>query len=294
MTVVVHTRKDYWALMEGAPDNEARGDRACVPTMGALHAGHMQLVTAARELVGPRGQVVVTIFVNPTQFGASEDLASYPRPFHEDVAQCVTAGVDIVFAPTVEEMYPGGARLDTMTSVHPGPVGEILEAVDRPGHFAGMLTVVAKLLNITQPQHAFFGEKDYQQLALITSMVADLNMPVTVHGVPTVRDADGVALSSRNTYLSESERVIAQSIPAALRAAQRTEGTVADKVQVAQAHLSAEIDVHYLEAMSNDLSARLDPPQVPVSGRLLFAGNVGSTRLIDNMDIGAGGTGDTA
>lgn len=289
MTVVAHTRSEYAALAGRGRDDRPAGERAVVPTMGALHAGHMRLVDAARELVGPYGEVVVTIFVNPTQFGAGEDLASYPRPFHQDIQLCTEAGVDLVFAPLIEEMYPRGTGLATMSNVAPGPVGEILEGVDRPGHFTGVLTVVSKLLNITQPQHALFGEKDYQQLALINNMVIDLDMPVQIHGVPTVRDSDGVALSSRNAYLTESEREIAQSIPVALTAAQHATGTVAEKLAAAHALLSPQIDLGYLEAMTNDLTARLNPDSVAESGRILFAGRVGTTRLIDNCAINPGG-----
>lgn len=283
MTVVVHTRSEYAAWV-GLTNSE----RACVPTMGALHAGHLQLVKEARKIVGDSGQVVVTIFVNPTQFGANEDLASYPRSLTEDIALCTEAGVDLVFAPLVPEMYPDGATLNSMTSVQPGPVGEILEALDRPDHFAGMLTVVAKLFNITQPKHAFFGEKDYQQLALVKNMVRDLNMPVTVHGVSTVRDADGVALSSRNANLSAVDRHVARSIPVALAAAQNLAGTVAGKLGLAQELLSEKIEIMYLEALSNDLSARLDSSMVADSGRILFAGRVGTTRLLDNCNVSAG------
>lgn len=283
MTVVVHTRSEYAAWV-GLTNSE----RACVPTMGALHAGHLQLVKEARKIVGDSGQVVVTIFVNPTQFGANEDLASYPRSLPEDIALCTEAGVDLVFAPLVPEMYPDGATLNFMTSVQPGPVGEILEALDRPDHFAGMLTVVAKLFNITQPKHAFFGEKDYQQLALVKNMVRDLNMPVTVHGVTTVRDADGVALSSRNANLSDVDRHVARSIPVALAAAQNLAGTVGEKLGLAQELLSEKIEIMYLEALSNDLSARLDSSMVADSGRILFAGRVGTTRLLDNCNVSAG------
>ena len=285
MTVVAHTIAEYAAL-----SGRVSGQRAFVPTMGALHEGHIALIRAAREKVGPEGEVVVSIFVNPTQFTATEDLSKYPRPFNEDVHACTEAGVDVVFAPLAEEMYPGGVGLDSITNVEPGPVGQILEALDRPGHFAGMLTVVNKLFNITQPQYAVFGEKDYQQLALVSSMVRDLNMPVTVHGVATVRDSDGVALSSRNTYLSEAEREVARSIPVALTAAQTTVGTVAEKLEAAQAALSLEVSVMYLEAMTRDLSARLNPATVPDSGRILFAGVVGTTRLIDNCNINSGDT----
>lgn len=283
MTVVVHTRSEYAAWV-----GQNNSERACVPTMGALHAGHLQLVKEARKIVGDSGQVVVTIFVNPTQFGANEDLTSYPRSLPEDIALCTEAGVDLVFAPLVPEMYPDGATLNFMTSVQPGPVGEILEALDRPDHFAGMLTVVAKLFNITQPKHAFFGEKDYQQLALVKNMVRDLNMPVTVHGVTTVRDADGVALSSRNANLSDVDRHVARSIPVALAAAQNLAGTVAEKLGLAQELLSEKIEIMYLEALSNDLSARLDSSMVADSGRILFAGRVGTTRLLDNCNVSAG------
>lgn len=290
MTLVVPTRSEYAAVAGRVRSGHPVGERACVPTMGALHAGHIQLAKEARKIVGDSGEVVVTIFVNPTQFGVHEDLASYPRPLSEDIARCTEAGVDLVFAPLVEEMYPGGATLDSMTSIHPGPVGEILEAVDRPNHFAGMLTVVAKLLNITQPHHAFFGEKDYQQLALVKNMVRDLNMPVKVHGIATVRDSDGVALSSRNAYLSNREREVAQSIPRALTAAQNEVGTVAQKLAAARALLSDEIELIYLEAMTNDLSDRLNPAAIADSGRILFAGRVGTTRLIDNCDINSKGS----
>jgi pantoate--beta-alanine ligase len=153
-----------------------------------------------------------------------------------------------------------------------------------------MLTVVAKLLNITQPHHAFFGEKDYQQLALVKNMVRDLNMPVKVHGIATVRDSDGVALSSRNAYLSNAEREVARSIPRALTAAQNEVGTVGQKLTAAQALLSDEIELIYLEAMTSDLSDRLNPAAIADSGRILFAGRVGTTRLIDNCDLNSKGS----
>jgi len=282
VTVVAHTRAEYATLSGRAP-----GEKAVVPTMGALHAGHLKLVEHARESVGSQGEVVVTIFVNPTQFGIQEDLASYPRPFMNDIQLCTQAGVDLVFAPLVEEMYPSNSSLSAMTSVEPGPIGDILEGADRPGHFSGVLTVVAKLLNITQADHSFFGEKDYQQLALITNMVKDLDFPVQVHGVPTVRDSDGLAMSSRNTYLSESERVTAGLIPQALFAAQSLRGTVADKLALVRETLSTDIEISYIEAMSLDLSARLTDDSIPETGRLLIAANIGSTRLIDNCAINA-------
>lgn len=292
MTVIAHTIAEYSAFSGRLP-----GARAFVPTMGALHAGHMKLVEQAREQVGPEGEVVVSIFVNPTQFGANEDLAQYPRPFLDDVRLCTEHGVDLVFAPLVEEMYPDGIGFDSvttgttktqMTMVTANQLSSILEGADRPGHFSGVLTVVAKLFNITAPDHAFFGEKDYQQLALIRAMVRDLNFPLTVHGVPTVRDHDGLAMSSRNVYLRPEERERALTIPQALNVAQRAEGTVGDKLDAARSVLSPDIEIAYLEAMTVDLSQRLNPVVVADSGRILIAAKVGATRLLDNTDIHAG------
>ncbi|MEU9121204.1 pantoate--beta-alanine ligase [Streptomyces sp. NPDC048506] len=192
------------------------GARAVVMTMGALHEGHATLVRAARRRVGPQGQVVVTVFVNPLQFGAGEDLDRYPRTLDEDVVLAVAAGADVVFAPPVDEVYPGGEPQIRITA---GPMGTLLEGASRPGHFDGVLTVVAKLLHLTAPDLAFFGQKDAQQLAVITRMAADLNFPVEIVGVPTVREEDGLALSSRNRYLSTPERRTALVLSAALFAA---------------------------------------------------------------------------
>lgn len=252
-----------------------------VPTMGALHEGHMALVEAARRT--PGAVVVVSIFVNPLQFGPGEDLDAYPRTLDEDVARLAGAGVELVFAPTAAAMYPNGPG----TTVRPGPTGEILDGAARPGHFAGMLTVVAKLFNIVTPHQAFFGEKDYQQLVLIRQMVADLNMDVRVAGVPTIRESDGLAMSSRNRFLSEEERELATTINAALVA-----GTFAAKGG-AQAVLDAaravmaerpQIAIDYLELRAGDLG---DPPDEG-SGRLLVAARVGTTRLIDNVGVAIG------
>lgn len=189
------------------------GRRAVVMTMGALHEGHATLVRTAREQAGPEGQVVVTVFVNPLQFGANEDLDRYPRTLDADLAIAEAAGADAVFAPSVEEVYPGG---DPQVRITAGPMGERLEGATRPGHFDGMLTVVAKLLHLTRPDLALFGQKDAQQLALIRRMVTDLNFPVEVAGVPTVREDDGLALSSRNRYLSAAERSVALALSRAL------------------------------------------------------------------------------
>ncbi|MER5887478.1 pantoate--beta-alanine ligase, partial [Streptomyces sp. NPDC001941] len=192
------------------------GTRAVVMTMGALHEGHATLIRAARAQAGPDGQVVVTVFVNPLQFGAGEDLDRYPRTLDADLELARAAGADAVFAPAVDEVYPGG---EPQVRISGGPMGERLEGASRPGHFDGMLTVVAKLLHLTRPDLAFFGQKDAQQLAMITRMVRDLNFPVEVVGVPTVREADGLALSSRNRYLSDAERRTALALSAALFAA---------------------------------------------------------------------------
>ncbi|MFJ3518693.1 MULTISPECIES: pantoate--beta-alanine ligase [unclassified Streptomyces] len=189
------------------------GRRAVVMTMGALHEGHATLIRTAREQAGPEGQVVVTVFVNPLQFGAGEDLDRYPRTLDADLAIAEEAGADAVFAPAVDEVYPGG---DPQVRITAGPMGGRLEGATRPGHFDGMLTVVAKLLHLTRPDLALFGQKDAQQLALIRRMVTDLNFPVEVVGVPTVREEDGLALSSRNRYLSAAERHTALALSRAL------------------------------------------------------------------------------
>lgn len=260
--------------------------RAFVPTMGALHQGHLDLVDASRALVGKDGEVVVSIFVNPTQFGHATEVSQYPRTLESDLAQCEASGVDIVIAPSVSEMYPGGTQTSQYVSVQPGPVGSILEGVDRPGHFAGVLTIVAKLLNIVQPNFATFGEKDYQQLALISHMVQQLNFPVKVVGVQTRREPDGLAMSSRNTFLNPKQRAEAVSISRALFAAQSVEGNIDAKLSAARDLLSEQIETSYLVAMTPDLSRKLDGTEIAMEGRILFAGVLGSTRLIDNMMIG--------
>ncbi|MET7779317.1 pantoate--beta-alanine ligase [Streptomyces mirabilis] len=190
-----------------------RGSRTVVMTMGALHEGHATLIRAAREIAGPEGEVVVTVFVNPLQFGAGEDLDRYPRTLDADLKIAEEAGADAVFAPFVDEVYPGG---DPQVRLSAGPMGERLEGAVRPGHFDGMLTVVAKLLHLTRPDAALFGQKDAQQLALIRRMVRDLNFGVEIVGVPTVREEDGLALSSRNRYLSSEERRTALALSQAL------------------------------------------------------------------------------
>ncbi|MFI6057676.1 pantoate--beta-alanine ligase [Streptomyces sp. NPDC051286] len=192
------------------------GPRALVMTMGALHEGHATLIRAARTAAGPDGQVVVTVFVNPLQFGEAADLHRYPRTLDADLAVAGAAGADAVFAPSVDEVYPGG---EPQVRINAGPMGERLEGASRPGHFDGMLTVVAKMLHLTRPDAAFFGQKDAQQLALIRRMVRDLNFPVEIVGVETVREADGLALSSRNRFLDAEERHTALALSRALFAA---------------------------------------------------------------------------
>jgi pantoate--beta-alanine ligase len=260
--------------------------RAFVPTMGSLHQGHIDLVDAARDLVGPDGEVVLSIFVNPTQFASAGQVADYPRTLESDLAKCEAAGVDIVFAPSVEEMYPDGIQTSAYVSVQPGPLGLVLEGVDRPGHFAGVLTIVAKLLNLTQPNFTTFGEKDYQQLVLISQMVQQLDFPVKVEGVQTRRESDGLAMSSRNAFLDPAQRLQATSIARALFAARSVEGSIDTKLKAARAELSGEISTSYLTVMSNDLSGELAGTEIEPEGRLLFAGSLGATRLIDNIPIG--------
>ncbi|MDI3388909.1 pantoate--beta-alanine ligase [Streptomyces sp. B-S-A8] len=205
-TRLLHTARELRALTH-------EGRRAVVMTMGALHDGHATLVRHAREVAGPDGQVVVTVFVNPLQFGAGEDLDRYPRTLDADLKVAEQAGADAVFAPGVDEVYPGG---EPQVRISAGPMGERLEGAARPGHFDGMLTVVAKLLHLTAPDLALYGEKDAQQLALIRRMVRDLNFPVEIVGVPTVRESDGLALSSRNRYLAPDERRTALALSTAL------------------------------------------------------------------------------
>ena len=253
---------------------------ALVPTMGALHEGHRELIRHARRMPGA-GVVAVSIFVNPLQFGPNEDLARYPRPLEADLQTCRDEGVELVFAPGVDDMYPAGAAT---TTVDPGPLGAELEGAVRPGHFAGVLTVVAKLFHIVAPDVAFFGEKDYQQLVFIKRMVDDLNFPLAVVGVPTVREPDGLALSSRNAYLSPEQRPLAATLQRALGAGAGVSARGPEAVlSTARAVLAAEpaSDVDYLELRDPDLGR---DPQAG-RARLLVAARVGTTRLIDNIAI---------
>lgn len=256
------------------------GSLALVPTMGALHAGHLALVERARALAE---HVVVSIFVNPTQFGAGEDLDAYPRPFAEDQLLLAEAGVALLWAPTPAVIYPDGFA----TSVRVEGLREPLCGATRPGHFNGVATVVVKLLNQVRPDLAVFGEKDWQQLAVIRRAVRDLNITVDIEGVATVREADGVALSSRNRYLSPDERAAAAALPAALTEAAgaiRNGEPVAVALGRARAGLAhAGLDLEYLELRDG---ATLETAEGPSSGaRLFVAARLGSTRLIDNRPL---------
>lgn len=250
--------------------------RAVVMTMGALHDGHAELVRRARAGVGVDGEVIVTIFVNPLQFGASEDFATYPRTLQEDLRLCEESGASGVYAPDVTDVYPDGER----TTIQPGPLAEILEGVARPGHFTGMATVVGALMLITRPHQALFGEKDYQQLTIVRQMVTDLHMGVEIIGVPTVRESDGLAMSSRNRYLSAEERIWAASIPRALAAGAQCTRVDAITTAVRDA-LDPHIRVDYVDVRTPSLA----PMDAPGPGRLLIAGYAGTTRLLDNREV---------
>ncbi len=278
LPVVARTRADLDAALRGG--RAAGTGVGLVPTMGALHAGHAALVRRARA---EAGTVVVSVFVNPLQFGPGEDLDRYPRTFEDDLVVCRAEGVDVVFAPSVEEVYPGGEPLVT---VDPGPLGSELEGATRPGHFRGVLTVVAKLLGLVRPDLALFGEKDYQQLVLVRRMAADLCTGVDVVGVETVREDGGLALSSRNAYLDPDQRVAARALSSALRAGAeagpRGERAVLDAARSVLAGAPG-LDVDYLVLRPADLSG---PPAA--DARLLVAARVGGTRLLDNVAVRLG------
>ena len=260
--------------------------RAVVLTMGALHAGHAQLVREARARVGPDGHVTVTVFVNPAQFAPGEDLARYPRTLEADVELCAREGADLVFAPSAEAIYRDGAPTVT---VDPGPLGTLLEGAIRPGHFRGVLTVVAKLISLTSPDLVVFGEKDYQQLVLVRRMVRDLDLAVQVVGVETVRDADRLATSSRNVFLTDQQRRVAVVVPQALDvgvSTARAGGTARDVVSAVQTFLDEHPDVitDYAVVTDPDLGA---PPETG-SARLILAVRVGDVRLLDNAPLELG------
>ena len=284
MTVVASTRGELAALRSQVVDSAGGGSIAVVMTMGALHAGHAELIRRARD----RARVViVTDFLNPLQFAPGEDLDKYPRTFDADLQLCREERVDLLFAPTPDVIYPHD---DQLVRVSAGPVGDVLEGDSRPGHFDGVVTVVAKLLHLTSPDLAYFGQKDAQQLWLIDRMVRDLDFPVEVVSVPTVRDEAGLALSSRNVDLDASDRSAARalsgSLQAGVRAAQRgAESSLAAAREVLAAEGGVRLD--YLELVEPFSFASVSPDY---SGEalLLVAAFVGRTRLIDNVRLRLG------
>ncbi|MBB6484981.1 pantoate--beta-alanine ligase [Rhizobium lusitanum] len=272
-------------LRERLAEHRRSGRRiGLVPTMGYLHAGHMELVSRAKT---ENDVVVTSIFVNPLQFGANEDLAKYPRDLERDSAMLRQAGVDFLFAPEVADMYP--RPMETVVDVP--TLGAELEGAVRPGHFAGVATVVTKLFNIVQPDSAYFGEKDYQQVAIIRRMVEDLAQPVRVVPVPTVRDADGLALSSRNVYLSKEERAAAAIVPKALAEAERLYALGADDPEAFENALRGFIESEPLATA--EVAAVRHPDTLELLTKLqgnpvlvaLFV-RIGTTRLLDNSVIG--------
>jgi pantoate--beta-alanine ligase len=274
---VAATRADLAAARQGMT-----GRTAVVMTMGALHDGHRALMRLARAAAD---DVIVTIFVNPLQFGPNEDLAKYPRTFDADLAACEAEQVDLVFAPAPDVVYPEEA----LVRVSAGRLGDVLEGRTRPGHFDGVLTVVAKLLHLTKPDVAFFGQKDAQQLALIRRMVRDLDFDVEVVGVPTVREPDGLALSSRNVYLSPSEREAALALSRALRAGQQAAEHGPEAVRKAATAVVVEeerLRLDYLALVDPDTLEDLDRSHE--AALLAVAAWSGSTRLIDNVTISVG------
>jgi pantoate--beta-alanine ligase len=283
MTVLVHTK----AELEAAAAASGR-PRAVVMTMGALHEGHATLIRTARKQAGEQGTVVVTVFVNPLQFDQAADLDRYPRTLEADLLLAADSGADVVFAPGVDEVYPGG---EPQVRLSAGPMGTGFEGASRPGHFDGMLTVVAKLLHLTGPDLAFYGEKDGQQLALIRRMVADLNFPVEIVGVPTVRESDGLALSSRNRFLSAVERERALTLSRALFAARDAREAGGDPSAVRKAASSvleeagSTIALDYLGLIDPADFSEIDRDDFTGEAVLAVAAKVGATRLIDNVRL---------
>jgi pantoate--beta-alanine ligase len=284
--VLARTRKGLAAVLAALP-----GPVVLVPTMGALHDGHRSPLRLARELAGPGGSVLVSIFVNPLQFGPAEDFDRYPRPLDADLAICAAEGVSVVFAPDRRQMYPA----EPMVTVDPGPVGRLLEGASRPGFFGGVLTVVMKLFQLTGPDIAVFGAKDAQQVALIRQMVTDLELGVQIATAPLHRDADGLAASSRNSYLSPADRTSALAISRALAAAVAAAGSgpeaalaAARTVLDAAATASPPVRLDYL-VLADPVT--FTPVGLGHSGPalLLVAAKVGSTRLIDNTGLDFGG-----
>jgi pantoate--beta-alanine ligase len=280
--VLLHTKAELVATRPGLP-----APVVLVPTMGALHAGHRALLRAARARAGPdpaAGSVIVSIFVNPLQFRPGEDLDRYPRTLEADLAMCAEEGVQAVFAPSAAEIYPGG---QPEVTVDAGPMGGVFEGEFRPGFFGGVLTVVLKLFHLTRPDVAVFGEKDAQQLALVRRLVSDTDLGLAIEPVPTVRDADGLATSSRNRYLSAADRALALTLPRALRAgAAAAAGDAAGVLAAVREVLRAE------PALAVDYVAVVDPRTFAPAGPgyvgpalIVAAVTAGGTRLIDNVPV---------
>jgi pantoate--beta-alanine ligase len=281
--LVARSRGELARALAALRSGERRSTVAFVPTMGALHDGHQSLLARARELADV---VVASIYVNPLQFGPAEDLDRYPRTWDADLARCAAEGVDLVFAPTDEVMYPGG-RDGQYVTVSAGRMGEGYEGAHRPGHFDGVLTVVLKLFLLVQPDVAVFGEKDAQQLALIRRMVGDLDLPVHIVGAPTIRDADGLALSSRNRYLAPTEREAALTLSRGLRSGAAAAGDGPDAVRAAARAVLAEEPaavVDYLELVDPATFTRAGSEHIGPA-LLVVAARVGTTRLIDNVAV---------
>jgi pantoate--beta-alanine ligase len=282
--MLVRTRKGLSAARAALP-----GPVVLVPTMGALHDGHRSPLRLARDLAGPDGSVLASIFVNPLQFGPAEDFDRYPRSLEADMALCAQEGVTAVFHPDRAQMYPA----EPQVTVDPGPLGRLLEGRSRPGFFAGVLTVVLKLFELTRPDAAVFGAKDAQQLALIRRMVTDFDLSIAVEAAPLYRDPDGLAASSRNAYLSAAERTSALALPQALAAATAAAGqgqdataalAAAHAVLAAAATGSPDVELDYLALVDPTGFVEIGP-EYQGPALLLVAARVGKTRLIDNVAI---------
>ena len=277
MTQLVHGNSELRLAMNGL------GSNIClVPTMGALHEGHAALIAAGKEFVGKDGCVVVSDFVNPKQFGQNEDFEKYPRNIEQDLKVARSAGAHILWAPSVEDVYPGQWPMDIETD----PRFEILEGKSRSGHFAAVLEVVTRLFNIVQPNIAVFGEKDFQQLVFISEMAKKREPQIGILAVPTKRDFDGLALSSRNVYLSSDQRNVAHLIPDALKQGVLLASKGADLPEIKESvkeviSKSNLIEIEYVEILNNELNELIPG----VVGRILIAAKLGNTRLIDNMPI---------
>ena len=272
-----------WRTAASASQSDRR--RVLVPTMGALHRGHGELIRIARDAAGADGEVAVSIFVNPLQFAPGGDYEKYPRPEEVDDEFCRAAGVDILFRPAVEEMYPAGFSV----SVEENSLANTLEGRSRPGHFRGVCTVVAKLFHLLSPAAAVFGEKDFQQLAIIRRMVRDLNFPVEIIGVPTVRESDGLACSSRNQYLSAEERAQAPALQRALQEARRSFAAgdrSAEAIRSAARNVIATAPlarIDYLEVVNADTLQSVS--EADRNSIIVVAAFFGQTRLIDNLRL---------